>query len=148
MPGEEQMTNYYENNKQSGFVEVLGRWDAGLLDITFSVHSVALNEDDTKCTLKGPSGELEMRLEGDCCSVTYFEKSSVDTLKSLGGKTITKIRVVDSKIPTSEEIDGWQTNKYGAIEITTKDGVETIDWRNESNGYYNGWCDFFFRENK
>lgn len=73
---------------------------------------------------------LTLTLEGDCCSSsTYTDASQFDEL-------------IGSTIQSIEERAG-ETENNGELQwhflvFTTNKGHVTIDWRNDSNGYYDG----------
>lgn len=81
-----------------------------------------------------------LSLDGDCCSGSYFEERSVEDAHSLVGEELRAIAHASSRLAdvTSEYGDLTQ---YHAVKITTDKQEVVIDWRNESNGYYDGWCD-------
>lgn len=88
----------------------------------------------TFVTDKGP---VEWEVDADCCSNTWIEHADFELCR---GKVL---KVEDAELPREwyvkhpgpEEQDHLQT--YG-ITIQTEAGTGTIDFRNESNGYYGG----------
>lgn len=83
---------------------------------------------------------VKLDLSGDCCSGSYFEETCISEAKELVGQTITRIQHVESELPEREEPHGNVT-KYHAVKISTLSGELVLDWRNESNGYYDGSCE-------
>lgn len=84
--------------------------------------------------------EVRLALTADCCSESYFERMSVKEALSLYDQELQSIRQVSSKISDFEDSENFKAIKYHAIELVTDVGVTTIDWRNDSNGYYDGTC--------
>ena len=82
---------------------------------------------------------------GDCCSYSWF--AHISSLKSLLENLI--IDVNDSKhLPTQEEAErepdqigkGFDSLALYGYDLYTEKGVCTIEFRNDSNGYYGGSC--------
>jgi len=79
---------------------------------------------------------IEINPVGDCCSGSWFE--SWDNIDEIAGE-----RINDAYIILGAEWDaghGEQIMAY-AIELKTNLGVVTIEMRNQSNGYYDGWIE-------
>jgi len=72
------------------------------------------------------------RADGDCCSNTWIESVG---LPALGFPA--KVREVTDLALPNEATDDGCTAFYGCA-IDTDSGRITIDYRNESNGYYGG----------
>lgn len=74
--------------------------------------------------------KLTLYLDADCCSNSYF--TDLKQFDELIGATIQEV----------EERDGDTTNDgetaWHFLVFTTNKGHVTIDWRNDSNGYYDG----------
>lgn len=84
--------------------------------------------------------ELQLNLEGDCCSHSYFQDPSQFN------------ELVDSVVISIEERSGASSDEVEALGdgdpecvqwyflvFVTDKGHVTIDWRNDSNGYYSGF---------
>lgn len=106
------------------------------------VESVeAVGNDRVHLTL-GDGQVATLRLEDDCCSQSYFTDTA--QFDELRGATIQGV----------EERDGPEVRDYGNVEcvrwhflvFVTDRGHVTIDWRNDSNGYYDGRCFATFEE--
>lgn len=88
----------------------------------------------------GDSARFE--LDGDCCSTSDFTDDAMLAFKELIGRTIVSIedrdgsssQAVEEKYPEGDQLS-WHF-----LVITTDKGHVTIDWRNDSNGYYDGTC--------
>lgn len=87
--------------------------------------------DDRKAILfQTADGDVIARADGDCCSDTWIEHVE---LPALGFPAIvSQVRDLDMPSSGSDELA-----LYGCG-ITTDRGEITIDFRNESNGYYGG----------
>lgn len=103
-------------------------------------------EGETLYFLTGNSEKeyIAFDVEGDCCSSSYFhEITGIDAL--LGGKVI---RFNEINMPESleKEYDAAYNPQYKdvisfyGLSIVTDKGYCNIIFRNESNGYYGGWC--------
>src|SRR4051794_31285794 len=73
------------------------------------------------------------RADGDCCSHSWIEY--VETPENLLG-TVSAVEDLDLDKP-GEDKDGEFIQFYGC-KISTEKGSSTLDYRNESNGYYGG----------
>lgn len=81
-------------------------------------------------------------LDGDCCSSSDYTPEGLAAFAELPGATIASIEErngtstdgLEEKYPASD-VDSWHF-----LVITTNKGHVTIDWRNSSNGYYDGTC--------
>lgn len=87
--------------------------------------------------------EIRISLSGGCCSESFFEQSAIQEVKELTGKILWEIRDTSNintqrPAPTRAMSNENDEARYYAIEIVTPDGVTTLDWRNMSNGYYEG----------
>ncbi len=88
-------------------------------------------------------GAFRFDLEGDCCSTSSFTAEGLAAFGELVGATIASVEdrgdeereaVCSEKYPASD-VDSWHF-----LVFTTDKGHVTVDWRNESNGYYDGTC--------
>lgn len=75
------------------------------------------------------------RADGDCCSSSWIE--DIDLPTSLVGGVVRSVEDVDMP-DLAEEEDEREVVAYYGCRITTDRGSCTIDYRNESNGYYGG----------
>ncbi len=98
--------------------------------------------------------DLEERIgyesEGDCCSVSWF--SNITGLENLIGQEVLEV-VAREEWTAGEQTDAEELYKkeygyepeslalYGWM-LKTKKGTCDIEFRNESNGYYGGWCEY------
>lgn len=102
--------------------------------------------DDILTLIADDGRKVELRLTGDCCSSSYFEKRSVEDVQALVGQTLLEVESVasnisDKKVESTEENDyNGGTFQYHAVKLSTDKETIVVDWRNESNGYYDGTC--------
>lgn len=75
---------------------------------------------------------------GDCCSSTWFE--DIFSPKQLIGGVVTKTENID--VPQPDQEDEYEFLEDYGIRITTDLGVCDIIYRNSSNGYYSGYCEY------
>ena len=97
-------------------------------------------------SVEGPSlrfedgRELEFGLEGDCCSSSTF--TDEDQFKELVGATIQSIEERDGASDLAGRdysVDYAECRSWHFLVFVTSKGHVTIDWHNDSNGYYDGW---------
>lgn len=122
------------------------------LTAPFDVGAVVIGDDKSVITFKKHyhPDAITLVLEGNCCSTCFFEENSIVDAKALKGKKIIAIEQVESQTPnTTETGDEDVVLKYHAVKIITSREEVILDWRNESNGYYDGECYISFakREN-
>lgn len=83
---------------------------------------------------------LEIHLEADCCSDSFF--TDPKQFDELVGSKVLSVEKRDDGTPsvTSEaEPCHQEESSWGFLVFVTDKGHVTIDWRNDSNGYYGGW---------
>ena len=92
-------------------------------------------------------------LDADCCSASYFTDGA--QFAELRGATIQSVeeRDEDSEsaankaVTTAVTTGGYDVcTKWHFLVFVTDKGHVTIDWRNESNGYYDGQVDVSWKE--
>jgi hypothetical protein len=86
--------------------------------------------------------------EGDCCSTSWIE--SIDNDEVLKGKILS---IEDIPMPNLGNIDGKRYKGVGQVEyyglkIRTENGDCVIDYRNDSNGYYGGWINLVYSDQR
>lgn len=81
------------------------------------------------------SGVYVFKAEGDCCSTSWIE--AFDDSKDLTG-VILAVKTLELPQIQTEEPDSLKVYGYGII---TQVGEYTLEFRNESNGYYGGWLE-------
>ena len=111
----------------------------------FVVKSVVYDNKREDVTITSEDGrEVVLELEGDCCSVSYFEENSITDLKSIVGETLVDIVSVESgkenTVESYEDDSFSEEIAYHALKISTNKQELVVDWRNKSNGWYDGWC--------
>lgn len=85
------------------------------------------------------TGTLELSLDAECCSCSHFTDPS--QFNELLGSVITDAEEVSGGTPTATSMavecqDDEQSWHF--LRFTTNLGHVTIDWRNDSNGWYDG----------
>lgn len=92
---------------------------------------------------------LRIELSGECCDRSFFEAHSLDDANDLVGTSIRAIEKVQlqEKVQFQEkgEYKGWDDDytTYHALIISADKLSITLDWRNESNGFYTGYAEIF-----
>lgn len=89
---------------------------------------------------------LRLALDGDCCSSSYY--SDMAQFNELVGSTIRGVEERDGESRDGLDEDAKKLEKekgeyrdevsWHFLVFTTDKGHVTIDWRNDSNGYYDG----------
>lgn len=91
---------------------------------------------------------LTIDLEGDCCSSSYFtEDASKDVMDLVGAKIINgELESSDGKHGPYATTEDFGEVSWHFLKFNTDKGDVTLDWRNDSNGYYDGWIVASFKE--
>jgi hypothetical protein len=76
---------------------------------------------------------LVVTLSADCCSHSYFPKQSAEAMTSMAGERLLSLTDVEPV-----EVDSSHEVRYHHLRVVTDKSTTTIDWRNDSNGYYDG----------
>lgn len=105
-----------------------------------TIVSVSVSGDRETITLATSDGRVIVgRAYGDCCSRTWIE--NVENEEALVGHTIDAVEDIPmpdlGNVGTDHQPDVESVAYYG-LRITTGAGICTIDYRNDSNGYYGG----------
>lgn len=80
--------------------------------------------------------EIVARADDDCCSYTWIE--NIDGIEQILNSPI--VSVEDIELPERESIKHPDSDvvAYYGLKIISEKGFATIDYRNDSNGYYGG----------
>ena len=109
-----------------------------------TILSVEIAEDRKALRFSTSMGEVIAKMDGDCCSNIWVEHIDLPAL----GFPAKVIEVRDLDLDRREEA-GYEVTEFYGCEIKTDKGDMTIDYRNESNGYYGGnihwpWDRYFY----
>lgn len=122
--------------------------------LVFRIENVIATED--KVTLVSENGNvIELELDGDCCSASFFDDFTLLDVRGLIGDTLLSLVEVEDENevitnqhaafaagegpkPRRVERPDADATLYYALIIKTDRQSITMDWRNESNGYYSG----------
>lgn len=108
------------------------------------INKIEMSDDTTVMVFTTDSGEkIAYLTEGDCCSYSWF--SHITNLDTLLGQKVNE--VVEREEFSKEEYE--KAEKEGDYEslalygymLKTNKGTCDIEFRNDSNGYYGGWCE-------
>lgn len=92
------------------------------------------NEEHESVVLRFDDGTaVRLWLTADCCSKSYFTDPT--QFQEVVGREILDI---EERLGEGFEDSDSDVVKPHFLIITTDQGHVTIDWRNESNGYYDG----------
>lgn len=87
------------------------------------------------------SNSFIYQANGDCCSESWF--SEIINLDFLINHTVSEVEYLD--LPLLNQVDGHcrqKSDRFYGFRIATEAGHTTIVFRNSSNGYYGGDCQF------
>lgn len=103
---------------------------------------LSVEADEDWASLKFADGRvLRFRLEGDCCSSSYFTAPK-EQFGELVGARIHEIEERQQFPDDKNDIEKYPQEggdiSWHFLVFTTDKGHVTIDWRNDSNGYYDG----------
>ncbi len=104
---------------------------------------------DTTLVFKTDKGLISYDTHGDCCSSSWF--SNITGIKNLLGQKVNEvvereefsddeIKKAEAEYKKNNEYEAESLALYGYL-LKTDKGTCDIEFRNESNGYYGGWCE-------
>lgn len=97
-----------------------------------------INLDEDVLYIKTDKGVHRFRVEGDCCSHSYFyEINNVNQMLTWVVKDIEEIQMPE--VPEEQQNDCTQAYGY---KIHTEGGYGLIVFRNDSSGYYGGKLEY------
>ena len=99
-----------------------------------TIHSVELTSDKKAIKFVTDAGDVVAKCDGDCCSSTWIEH----VLLPFKGFPAKVTAVDELEMPDLGSPDKYDVIQYYGCAIRTESGDITIDYRNESNGYYGG----------
>jgi hypothetical protein len=99
-----------------------------------TILRIDISEDKTFLRFHTSQGDIHAYAYGDCCSNSWVENISLPAL----GLPATVLNVENIEMPDLGSPEDDIAIKYYGERITTDHGHITIDYRNESNGYYGG----------
>lgn len=94
----------------------------------------SFTKDDRYITFETTEGKLSYYAEADCCSSSYIE--DMDNPEALINSTVINVDVVSGEVEGEKD---YNVIKWTFYKFLTDKGMCTLSFRNESNGYYNGW---------
>lgn len=95
-----------------------------------------VTDDSARLQLEGDV-VLRLSLDGECCSSSYF--TNLEQFRELEGSRILALEEraeAASFVPYA--LEKTEVLSWHFLVFTTDRGHVTIDWRNDSNGYYDG----------
>lgn len=106
--------------------------------MNFIIENVIATSDQLRL-VSTDGHEVLVELEGDCCSRSFFDNYSLIDARGLMGERLVSIEDVGRGEPENDPYKGGcDVIEYHALIIRTDRQSITIDWRNDSNGYYSG----------
>lgn len=110
------------------------------------IERIYINDDKDFILLKaicrlGIIKYFGYKATGGCCSETWFE--SIDDLEALlSRREVIRVESVQfDTVVTEDNYDEKHTKIYGYKLYIKDEGIVTIEFRNCSNGYYEGECE-------
>lgn len=114
------MSTYYDDQ----FNSLIGK----------KIISIEWDEKTIRFNLIGHSVLFEAI--GDCCSSSYIE--SLDNPEIFQDSTFIGVESVEGE---TKDIEDWEVHKWTFYKFKTDKGMCTLSFRNESNGYYDGYLE-------
>ncbi len=109
------------------------------------IYEIWINGTQDVLVFKTPDGSFIYDAEGDCCSESWF--ADIEGVAFLLNSLIRSVEEIPknnfSKYDFNAGRKGTQEDErvYGYA-IKTSQGDASIIFRNSSNGWYGGWCDY------
>jgi hypothetical protein len=121
--------------------ELIGQW----------IEAIIIDDNNECLQFITKDGEtITYKVYGDCCSHSWFNDIlGVDNLLPSLILDVQEISLEEIGLDFSQEIaekvchisdPPWQLTQIYGYKIITTRGICDIIFRNESNGYYGGWC--------
>ena len=105
------------------------------------IKEVWFKDGEEEILFVGATNAYHYQAIGDCCSESWF--ADVIGLDALLAGPVLIVRTIE--MPDYNVSDGrgrQQEDQAYGVELVTTGGVCTIVYRNSSNGYYGGKCEF------
>lgn len=110
-----------------------------------TIQRVVVQEEGQRLTFLTDKGRVSWVCKADCCSYTWMETVEVEP------GLVLEVEEVEG---TDEPLEGREPSKgdydyvrYHAVKVKTTGGHGLIDFRNDSNGHYDGSMKVDFVEN-
>ena len=100
------------------------------------VEKVMINGDHSTMMWKVDGKWYRLSAYGDCCSTSWYEHCDNASVFDNA-----KLIAWEDAGGHSEDKD-WNVIRVNMLKFKTEKGDCTIEFRNESNGYYSGWVEF------
>jgi hypothetical protein len=106
------------------------------------IHKITMGESPTcqrdSITFHTDDGDFVYDAYGDCCSTSYIHE--ISDRHVLNGHKV--INIVQHEADEFRDVGTAESLQVYNYDIVTNKGTCTIDFRNESNGYYGGSLEF------
>ena len=102
--------------------------------INKTIKEMKIADDNRALLFITDSGDILVKVDGDCCSSTWIESIELPAL----GFPSKVLSVEDLNMPEDEKNDEYEVIAFYGCKISTDHGDIIIDYRNSSNGYYGG----------
>lgn len=104
---------------------------------SFVVDNVIVDTDYRVRLVATDGRVLTILLETDCCDVSYFDQESLEVFRGLFGHQILSLEEAEANGVPKRDCRK-EVQKIHALIVRTDKMSETLMWRNDSNGYYEG----------
>ena len=101
-----------------------------------TISAIYLSADKHAIRFDVEGGPIVALTDGDCCSVTWIE--NVEAPEAAVGSPVLEANDIDMPQDVRPEDKDREVVAYYGFRIVTTKGTCTLDYRNESNGYYGG----------
>ena len=116
------MEDNMEDNTPDDFKKLIGK----------KILSIEWDENGIRFNMQGDA--IYYKAHGDCCSSSYIE--SLDNPEIFKDAEMLSVESVDGG---QKELGEFEWHKWNFYKFKTTKGMCTLSFRNESNGYYDGW---------
>lgn len=99
-----------------------------------TLTGLQLYDDKIAINFLTTDGPIKASCDADCCSFTWVEHIELPAL----GFPAKVLSVEDLDMPDLGDMENCDVVAYYGFKVTTDKGEITIDYRNDSNGYYGG----------
>jgi hypothetical protein len=101
-----------------------------------TVEKVLINSDRGTMMWKVDGNWYRLNAVGDCCSYSWYEHCD-------NASVFDNAKLIAWEDAGGEDEDkDWNVIRVNMLKFKTEKGDCTIEFRNESNGYYSGWVEF------
>ena len=114
-----------------------------LMQMAGNLYSVKLSPDRTRLTFTHYSGEFVFRTVGGCCSKSWVEHLEMPRkleypIMAINYKRDFQEAEIVKNYGDGDDEYSHRTIRFYAIDFVLSSGTISVEFRNDSNGYYSG----------